>query len=480
MGNTRLQAPSHRYGPDDRPMLVKASENVWMIGGHASKRRNGEELLATYYKAKLAKPYRRALSNSNRLTILLLPGVYDLGNLTLTVDLDYIDLVGLSPNTGSMVFANPLNLGDTIITSNSAIATITHSSQNGDNRCQNLCLANSNAAGVAFNLLTTGIPTIWRNLLLTNTTSQGNHAISWSSQWVGYYEDCRCWNDASWYGGLCSGTFIRCKAAGYAFAGGSTASGTFIDCEADGVSFGQNVASGIFIRCRYVAISGVSGALFGASGTASGMFIDCISSGNDGAFGGSLASGTFINCHTGPGATPAGSGFGPYTGTFSGSAEGCVGGSYSFASNGTFSGKARWCRISNTVNPFAPTTFTGTILYCDFPGWLNRPALSNQTASLALIPSDNDKLFTNRGAGGQIIYTLPDPSQEGMRFRFFVVAAQNLRVLAPSGVTIRVAGNVSAAAGHIDNATIGGYIELVALSSTEWYAAGQQGTWPVT
>ena len=482
MSHAKAHAPIQRYGPDDRPVLARPSENAWIVGGSHDPRQNGYELLAAYAAAKRARPYRQALSATNRLSLLLLPGTYALSSRTLVMDANFIDIVGISPNTGQQAAANwPFDTGDTVISSIGATATISLTAGSTMNlRLQNLCIITSNASAVAIKLTNTlNAPMIWRNLLIVNTSSSSNAALSTGMTWAGYFEDVRCWNDSTWdyFSGVCSGYWLRCKTGGYSF--GATASGTFIDCEADGVSFGNTTASGVFIRCRYVNVHGVSGGMFGAGNTASGKFIDCISIDIDGSFGGITASGFFKNCRSNV-PTPAGRFFGPYTGVFSGVAEGCVGGNYSFASNGTFSGTARWCRITHTTNPFLPATFTGTILYCDFPGWFDRPALTDRAADLTLIPSDNGNLFTNRGATGQIIYTLPVP-QVGMNFRFFVVAAQNLRIVATTGVTIRIGAGVTAAAGHIDNATTGGYVELTALSTTQWYGVeGVAGAWTLT
>ena len=69
----------------------------------------------------------------------------------------------------------------------------------------------------------------------------------------------------------------------------------------------------------------------------------------------------------------------------------------------------------------------------------------------------------------------------GLTYTFVVQVAQNLRVTAASGDTIRVAGSVSAAAGNIVNAVVGSTVTLLAINATEWIALGTPaGTWTVT
>lgn len=91
-------------------------------------------------------------------------------------------------------------------------------------------------------------------------------------------------------------------------------------------------------------------------------------------------------------------------------------------------------------------------------------------------------VFTNEGAAGQVIWTLPTAAAApvGYDFTFIVQAAQNVRIVAAAGDTIRIAGSVSAAAGRIDNATIGGTVRLVSINATEWIAVAVNGTWTVT
>lgn len=90
--------------------------------------------------------------------------------------------------------------------------------------------------------------------------------------------------------------------------------------------------------------------------------------------------------------------------------------------------------------------------------------------------------FDNIGATSEVDFTLPSctAAMAGMKFGFYVGAAQTLKVIAPASTTIRVAANVSMSAGNITNATIGSYIELTCVAANTYVAKSFIGTWTVT
>jgi hypothetical protein len=102
-----------------------------------------------------------------------------------------------------------------------------------------------------------------------------------------------------------------------------------------------------------------------------------------------------------------------------------------------------------------------------------------KTADYTVLASETGAVYTNSGAAGQVIFTLPTWAA-GLFYMFDVETAQNLRVVASGTDTIRIAGSVSAAGGRIDNATVGGVVTLVATLSGKWVATSQEGTWTVT
>jgi hypothetical protein len=110
---------------------------------------------------------------------------------------------------------------------------------------------------------------------------------------------------------------------------------------------------------------------------------------------------------------------------------------------------------------------------------LMRYRVSAKTANYSVATGDSNTFFTNTGATGEVDFTLPTAAV-GLVYTFYVDAAQTLKVIAGASTTIRVAGSVSAAAGNITNATTGGCITLIAISTTQWVAESSQGTWTVT
>lgn len=111
--------------------------------------------------------------------------------------------------------------------------------------------------------------------------------------------------------------------------------------------------------------------------------------------------------------------------------------------------------------------------------------LSTKTSAYTVTLNDLNVHFNNSGAGGQVIFTLPSLTVGtvlGASYTFVVLTAQNIR-LAPGNATdiIRNAGSAStASSGHIDNATIGGVVTIVAEAAGVWICTSTVGTWTVT
>ena len=101
-----------------------------------------------------------------------------------------------------------------------------------------------------------------------------------------------------------------------------------------------------------------------------------------------------------------------------------------------------------------------------------------KTSNYSVVTADKGTYFTNVGAGAEVDFTLPT-AVAGLRYTFIVEAAQTLKIIAGASTTIRIAGSVSASAGNITNATIGGTITLIATSATTWVALAPSGTWTV-
>lgn len=115
---------------------------------------------------------------------------------------------------------------------------------------------------------------------------------------------------------------------------------------------------------------------------------------------------------------------------------------------------------------------------------VNLHPVAVKTADYAVQVGDTTKHFNNSGAGAQVNFTLPalTSSLVGLTYTFVVLTAQNVR-LSPGNATdlIRNAASVSTAStGHIDNATVGGVVTVVAITSGLWICTSTVGTWTVT
>ena len=237
---------------------------------------NGNNLLAAYALAKTLTPNGASLSTSNRLAVILPAAKYDLGNQSLVLNAQYIDIIGSTSDRNKHYITSNvgvINRGTVQQTAN-------------DVKLFNLTIENSNTTySPTYDSTNPSAYFPNTNLNLThieNILFASNSINIWSMRLAIEY----------------SGTFTNCT-GGYGSFGGElgTASGIFKDCTGGETSFGGNsgTASGTFKDC-----SGGHFSFGGDDGTASGTFKDC-TSGDKSFGGGGNASGTFTNCTGGIG-----------------------------------------------------------------------------------------------------------------------------------------------------------------------------------
>lgn len=103
--------------------------------------------------------------------------------------------------------------------------------------------------------------------------------------------------------------------------------------------------------------------------------------------------------------------------------------------------------------------------------------VSPQAASPVAVSAtaDKDKVFTNTGAAGLVVFNLP-AAVVGLRYTFYNQNANNISVDAAAGDTIRVGPLVTAAGAAITSTAIGDTVTLQAINSTEWIAIASIGT----
>lgn len=90
-----------------------------------------------------------------------------------------------------------------------------------------------------------------------------------------------------------------------------------------------------------------------------------------------------------------------------------------------------------------------------------------KTTSYTVVTADKSTFFTNTGAGGAIVYTLPTPAS-GMTVEFYRDANQTVTIDVAAGVTIRVGASVTTDGGDVTLDAVGSRIRLVAISTTQW------------
>lgn len=145
-------------------------------------------------------------------------------------------------------------------------------------------------------------------------------------------------------------------------------------------------------------------------------------------------------------------------------------------------GTANQVTVTNGANTITLATPQNIATGSDvtFNTLVSKRTITAKTADFTVTTATTGTVvFTNTGAGGAVVFTLPTAAA-GLTYTFYVDAAQTLEVLAGASTTIRVGGNVSGAAGNITNAVLGGSVTLVAISTTQWVAVCATGTWTTT
>jgi hypothetical protein len=110
----------------------------------------------------------------------------------------------------------------------------------------------------------------------------------------------------------------------------------------------------------------------------------------------------------------------------------------------------------------------------------NALTVSPKVADYAVTTQDHGTLFTNTGAAGTVVFSLP-AATVGLEFQFAVEAAQALRI-DPSGaetISLPETGVPGAAGKYLGCATPGCFVRLVCAKAGTWSAYGQDkaGVW---
>lgn len=277
----------------------------------------GDNLPAKYTAAKALTPNGSAKSNTNRATLIIMPGKYDISS-GLSLDTSFVDIVGF-----------------------------------GSIKKDRGCVPAVTVYGGTLSITVDNVRIVGIEGAFFFSTSNSNIII----------ENCKYLNNDP-YGFLCSGsnlsaTFINCEAGDNSFySDTSVIDGTFINCVAGEYGFGYYTPTitGKFINCE-----GGPSSFGGSGGTVNGEFINC--EGAAYSFGDmySTVNGVFIGCTGGDYSFNGGSGI------FSeGVFDKCVAGYGSFNSQGPDMGASGsqlfYCRTPGSFNPYSDLVFcvTGT------------------------------------------------------------------------------------------------------------------------
>nr|ACS83704.1 hypothetical protein WISOIL_0015 [uncultured bacterium AOCefta2] len=218
---------------------------------------NGANLLAAYAIARVLTPNGQSLSATNRSVVLVAPGRYDLTTGQLTLNTDFVDLVGLSTAREDQYIFSATNGTNTGVLRQTA----------NDVRIENLLVQSTRSSGgagisngdpAAYFPNTSKPATVIRNCEFRDDGGGHSHSMRVAITYEGTFIDCKA-GDGSFGGeqnGIASGTFTNCSGGDHAFGGnGGSASGTFTNCTAGlqafgaGTGLGDGSATGIFNNC---------------------------------------------------------------------------------------------------------------------------------------------------------------------------------------------------------------------------------------
>jgi hypothetical protein len=305
-------------------------DSVLVVPRGATPALSGTNLKTTYNDAKSLKPGGNDLSTTNRATVIVPAGVYDVASTGFNMNAEFIDVIGhgicrrIGPYTNPGKLVIPLSR---IEGASSASEAVIHATAN-DFLLQGFHVRQKAAA---FTLNETiiridhvdGAPKS-RYIDIAYSADVLTRGISCHTQYykiAGYFEECHSLGqeslaDTTYGPAEISAKFIRCTGWGIAnsYGGPTEFSGYAEDCEAGGSGFGvvgsgdgDATCSGKVIRCKVGTYGfGFGGDVAGDVGIFTGYAEDCecYARGGFGAAKGtgdvnSVFGGTAIRCKTG-------------------------------------------------------------------------------------------------------------------------------------------------------------------------------------
>ena len=102
-----------------------------------------------------------------------------------------------------------------------------------------------------------------------------------------------------------------------------------------------------------------------------------------------------------------------------------------------------------------------------------------KTTAYSVLSGDNATWFTNTGAGGSVVLTLPASPATNQVNCAIVTAAQTLEFLMPASTKVAVGTTNGASAGNIQSNAPYSKVCLWAQTATQWVGLDMTGTWTV-
>jgi hypothetical protein len=229
---------------------------------------NGASLLESYEVAKLLHPNGSDLSTTNRAALIVPPARYDLSTGSLTLDAEFVDIIGLSTARDNQYLFGEANGNSSGVLQQAA----------NDIHIENLvvdCTASTGSRSLGSYGPAAYYPEgDTSKTIVHNCEFKANDLYAWSTRlfasYAGVYDHCTAGDYSFGYISDVSGTFTLCLGGDFSFGGsGSGVFGTFEDCKGGNNSFGSanSLIAGKFVRCSAGSFSfgGPESTYFGAS-----------------------------------------------------------------------------------------------------------------------------------------------------------------------------------------------------------------------
>ena len=98
-----------------------------------------------------------------------------------------------------------------------------------------------------------------------------------------------------------------------------------------------------------------------------------------------------------------------------------------------------------------------------------------KTSDFTILETQTDSIFTNTGASGTVVFTLPSVKiSHGVTFRFHAFAAQIIRALPRTGEAVNLAGSAVVTKYLNLAGVIGNYVDLY-CDGTQWLVTNYSG-----